>query len=159
VTRREAQHPAHPSLRGGTKQGNAGVGLRGFAQSRLIGCARSLQQECGEIIRKRVGRGVSGVALTASPGITGAEVTVRIMSRQSCGNRWRLQRSLPGALGPLRRYEHPFPAQRIEAPMRPSHERLLTDAPAARRRRQRRGKRTAPGSCRNAARIPRTAAA
>lgn len=79
-------------------------------------CRRALLQ-CGEVILKNKCRIVARIVNPASTLISGAKVTSRIVLRTILG-RNVFCRPLPGPLRPVRRNQHPFVSERIEAAMR-----------------------------------------
>src|SRR5208282_2315898 len=68
------------------------------------------------------GVGIIGVDLAVRARIAGAEIAVGIVAKRG-GLRWPLDLPLPGALGALRRHQHPFAVERVEAAVRSLRER------------------------------------
>lgn len=108
VPRRKTDHAAAPGFTLRQQQ----IAFAEFARRRV-------GAKSGEIVVEDKGAGVLRVGVATRARISGAKVTLRIVCRRNrCGRGFNL--ALPRAFGTMRRYEHPFACQRIEAAMRMS---------------------------------------
>jgi len=72
--------------------------------------------QCGEIVLEDEGRGVVGIPHPAGSRVARAKITLRVVDRLAMGG-GLLDLPLPGALGAVRRHQHPFAGERVKAPL------------------------------------------
>ena len=103
VPGREADHAANTRLGFGDQEA-----------ALLVAIERGIGLERGEIVIEDERRGVSGIAHAAGARVPGTEVALRVVVRLPRRS-GLLDLALPGPLGSMRRDQHPFTGERVEA--------------------------------------------
>src|SRR5207245_2334800 len=93
---------------------DAGLGLRDQQAVTVVGVERRPGLERGEIVVEDEGRSIVGIAYAAGAWIARAKIAGGVVLRLS-GNGLFFHLTLPGPLRAVRRHQHPFARERIEA--------------------------------------------